>query len=244
MGKKAHDLAMRDPALAALMGVDGMSDFGAEVEDEDVLDFGGGDDFGVTFGDEMEGYGIPNLGDEHGIAFGAEAMVPISHPSHPLHHPNPAAQRIIAQHMKRNKHRDARAHLLEPNQHSELKIERYTFSINDTILALGTSQALTMSGAPDVNFRPQRVTMNTVSPGMVLVTDGRVANVSFTVGGTLDSWQFNANAVGQSLDVPTLTPANKATVNANYTGLVPMPLSGTGSYQFVVSFSGPATLSA
>ena len=248
MGKKASDLAMRDPALAALMGVDGMTDFGTEEN----FSLGGEADFGVEsiFGadwDEMDGEDAMGLSSIFGVDAAAPAAVHpahVAHPHHPLHHPNPAAQRIIAMHMKRNKHRSQRALLLEPNMHSELKIERYTFSVNDVILALGTSQALTASGAPDVNFRPEQVTINVVSPGMILITDGRVANVSFTVGGTLDAWQFNANGVGRALSVPTLTPANKATVNANYTGLVPSPLSGTGSFQFVVSFTGPATLSA
>jgi hypothetical protein len=247
MGKKDHQLAMRDPALAALVGISGMSDFGAEpVMGSGESEFGGinfgGDDFGVGFGDD---YG-DDYGDEPDVngegEMGAERRG--RRPHHPLYHPNPRAQAILMAHMRRNKHRAHRALLLEPNMHSDLKIERYTFSINDTITALQTPQGLDATGSPDVNFRPERVTMNTVSPGMIFVTDGRVANVSFTVGGLNDAWQFNANGVGQSLSVPTLTPANRATVTANYTGLVPSPLSGTGSFQFCVSFSGPATLSA
>ena len=146
--------------------------------------------------------------------------------------------------MKQMAHREKRAMLLEPNKGSDLKVERYTFSINATILSLGTAQALSGSNSPDVNFRPQRVTANVVSPGMVLITDIRVANVSFSVGGMIDAWQFNANAVGQHLDVPTLTPANKATFSGQYSSLVPSPLSGTGSYPFVLSFSGPASIVA
>lgn len=241
MGRSAHELAMRDPARAALMGVDGMSDFGGEPEM-----FGAeGSDFGIESIFGGGGLGGSVFGDEYGDEMGAEvgAEMTVHDRRHPLHHPNPHARRIIEKHLHRTRHTQRRAMLLEPNMNSELKIERYTFSVNANI-TLGTASAILATGSPDVNFRPERVTMNVVSPGMIFITDGRVANVSFTVGGQNDAWQFNANAVGQSLSVPTLTPANRATVSGTYLGLVPSPLSGTGAYTFCTSFSGPATLSA
>jgi hypothetical protein len=260
MGRDVDDLANRDPALAALMGATD-SDFGSdEVNDysndyagttagQDVefsdTDYSGGDvgtEFGVDFG-----YPFGLEPEMSGVAFGAAAggAVPVSNPAHPLYHPNPAAQAIIAKHLSANASRSGRQRLLEPNLNSDLKVERYTFAINATITALGTAQAIgPASNSPDVNFRPQRVTTNVPSPGFFMIAEGRVANVAFTVGGNIDAWQFNANAVGQHLDVPTLTPANKATVSGSYTGMVPSPLTGTGSYQLSVSFTGPATLAA
>lgn len=256
MGKNANELAMRDPALAALMGVVG-SDFGVEPEL-----IAGGSDFGgynggPDFGDDDYGFGtmydqdfsqFPEVSGEgmfgyDDVAFGA--LPPPPPPGNPgtagMH---PAVRQIVTQHVQRQAHRNARALLLEPNKYSDLKVERYTFAVNATITALGTTGALSGSNSPDVNFRPQRVTANVVSPGMVTITDGRIANVSFTVGGSIDAWQWNANAVGQHLDVPTLTPANKATFVGNYTGLVPSPLSGTGSFGFSLAFTGPASIVA
>jgi hypothetical protein len=245
MGKSANELAMRDPALAALMGVSG-SDFGSE---EPVLYTGVDADFGSDAGDWDEAYdmGFTDIGVDFGadISFGADAA-----PSNgaaaaaAAHGATPQGRAIIAQHVQKQAHRNSRAMLLEPNKYSDLKVERYTFAVNATITALGTAGALGGSNSPDVNFRPQRVTANVVSPGMVLISDGRVANVSFTVGGSIDAWQWNANAVGEHLDVPTLTPANKATFSGSYTGLVPSPLSGTGSYLFMLSFTGPASIVA
>jgi hypothetical protein len=224
MGKSARELASRDPALAALMGAVG-SDFGAES-----CAFAGDAQFGVDFGDDYAGdswNGDP-----------APAAAPAPRGMHPAH------AKIIQDHMQRTAHRNKRALLLEPNKYSDLKVEQYTFSISAVITNLGTAGALTGSNSPDVNFRPQRATANVVSPGMVLISDARVANVSFTVGGLIDAWQWNANAVGQRLDVPTLTPANKATFSGAYTGIVPSPLSGTGSYTFILSFTGPASIVA
>jgi hypothetical protein len=253
MGKNANELAMRDPALAALMGVVG-SDFGSDASIEaPVLYAGAESNFGVDFGDDEYDMGFSDIGADFGVDFGQDATTPpapaggsstaIAHAA-AAHGATPQGRAIIAQHMAKQAHRNTRAMLLEPNKYSDLKVERYTFAINATITALGTAGALSGSNSPDVNFRPQRVTTNVVSPAMVLITDGRVANVSFTVGGSIDAWQWNANAVGEHLDVPTLTPANKASFSGSYTGLVPSPLSGTGSYTFMMSFTGPSSIVA
>jgi hypothetical protein len=235
MGRNGREIAERDPALAALMGIMG-SDFGDEFEAFDGVDgepdlFEGETQFGgISFGEDDDDMGLESI-------FGAAAPSAAINPQ--------VAQRIVQHHMQKRQHRDRRLLLLEPNKYSEVKVERYTFSVSQVISTLGTAQTLgPVSNSPDVNFRPQRVTCNSPSPGFVLIAEGRVANVSFTVGGTIDSWQFNANSVGQSLDVPTLTPANKATFTGNYTALVPTPLSGTGSYTFIMSFTGPASIVA
>ncbi len=241
MGKSAHELAMRDPAQAALLGVMG-DDFGDETSVfEDGSEFGVdhpdyGQDIGVEFGVEF--------GDD---PFGADALVPVTTgnvAAVAAQHASTAEGRaIIASHLQAKAHTSRRSMLLEPNKGSSVKVERYTFALTATITALGTAGAVAGSNSPDVNFRPQRVTVNVVSPGMLLISDARIANVSFT-GGQIDAWQFNANAVGQHLDLPTLTPANKASMSGSYTGLVPSPLSGTGEYTLVMSFSGPASIVA
>lgn len=249
MGKDANELAMRDPALAAIMGVIG-SDFGAEPEQfggegATFAGYNGGPDFGDDAYDAYD-MGFTDIGAEFGLEpqFGAApGFMPVNSMA-AQHAATPQGQAIIAQHLQKQQHRNTRALLLEPNKYSDLKVERYTFAVNATITALGTAGALSGSNSPDVNFRPQRLTANVVSPGMVTISDGRVANVSFTVGGSIDAWQWNANAVGNHLDVPTLTPANKATFSGSYTGLVPSPLSGTGSYLFILSFTGPASIVA
>lgn len=250
MGKNANELAMRDPALAALMGVVG-SDFGVEPE---LIE--GGSEFGIDFGDDGDGYndaydmgfagafGIEGDDPEGRIDVGGMVTFGAAPPPPAVAGLHPQVRQIVQQHVQKQAHRNARALLLEPNKYSDLKVERYTFAVNATITALGTTGALSGSNSPDVNFRPQRVIANVVSPGMVTITEARVANVAFTVGGSIDAWQWNANAVGVHVDVPTLTPANKATFSGSYTGLVPSPLSGTGSYPFALSFTGPASIVA
>lgn len=214
MKPKAGQLAMRDPALASILGIlvaTGTSDFGGEF----------GDDYGAEFGDD---YGT-EFGDDAGMPTQQQAIAAWK---------NQSVQRA---------HTARRGQLLEPNKGSAIKVERYTFSVNQT-LALATSATLTMTGQPDTNIRPQRVSMNAPTPGFASITELKVANVSVTVGGTADAFQFNANGVGQSLDMPTLSPANRATVLGSYSGFVPPGFVGGQAYIFCASFTGPASIVA
>ena len=202
------------------------------------------DDFGVEGDFEPDQFGSE---DDFGVEFGEEDIFGVAAPQASaamVNHPDPRVRKILHHHIRRGELREARLRLLEPNRGSELKVERYTFGITAYITLSVSGAIAPQSNGPDVDFRPQRVTMNVPSPGFILVTDARVANVSFVVGGSVDAWQFNANAVGESLDVPTLTPANRATWTGSYTGLVPSPLSGSGSYTVIMAFTGPASIVA
>jgi hypothetical protein len=223
MGKNIHDLAMRDPALAALIGKLG-SDFGADR----------GDDFGVDLPTSAFGLDISPATQIHpAAALMAQQIAPAAQ--------NPQAHAIVAQHLSAQQVSQQRRRLLSPNEGSSITVERYAFAI-DASITLGTATAISLSGQPDTYFRPQRVMMNSPAPGFVTISSGRVANVNFTVGSTTDSWFWNANAVGTMLDLPLMSPAHKATIQGNYTGTVPTPLSGTGAFTFVTQFEGPASV--
>lgn len=223
----AATLAMRDPAMAALVGAIG-SDFGH-------------DDFGADFGDD---YGTDYLGADFGVpatppvaAAGALAAVPRGSPAQ--------MQALWHAHHVKAARGQARVRLMDPNEGLPVKIERYTFSLNATITALATPQAnLNASSQPDVRFRPEQFTINVPSIGMVYISDIRMANVSVSVGGgnLEDAFNFSPLSVGRQLSMPTLEPSNKATITANYTGLVPAPLTGTGAFTIVYNFKGWARL--
>ena len=190
MKPNAKDLALRDSALAALVG--GMpADFGNE--------FGGG------FGDEA-----------------------------------PTPQNMALAYNEKMATR-ARERILRPNQDSTAKIQRYCFAINQA-LTVGTTVPLSMSGNPETEFRPQRITANVPSVGFCTFNTMKVANVGILVGGIVDAYDFASVGVGQSLDVPTLSPANAAKVNGTYTGTAPLPLVLGDAFLFSVSFKGPANL--
>jgi hypothetical protein len=217
---KASELAMRDPALAALTGAMG-------------------DDFGADFGDDFD------LGAEFGVDATSQIVAQVQAAT-AVPRPTPAAmQSLWTQYHQQKAKGDRRKDLLDPNEGSAHKIERYSFSLNATITSLGTPQAnLNASGQPDVRFRPEQFTVNAPSVGFILISDIRMANVSVTVGGgaTEDAFNFNPLSVGRQLSMPTLEPSNKATVQANYTGTVPSPLTGTGAYTISYNFKGWARL--
>lgn len=213
MRPTSKDLAMRDRALAAAMGVLPGSDFGGE--------FGG---FG--FGEDMYG-----------------ADVPAPHPSavaqlHPVHRAMLAKASQTAQITARRKA------ILDPNEGSDAKVERYAFSLNQAI-TLGTAlSGFTMSNNPAVRFRPQQLTINAPSPGFVTISTIFVANVAVTVGATGDAFEYNANSQNSHLDMPTLDPANKAQIQGSYTGLVPSGFPSPLAYTLVATFKGPASIVA
>ncbi len=222
MRPNAKQLAMRDPAMAALFGVIAT----ASLAGKNGSDFGG--EFGADFGDDDYG---DDTGDDYGDDYGADS-------------PAPAALARLGKkvHMARQRGGKRRA-LLNPNADSSVKVERYAFTLSQAI-TLGTAVAFTtLTGQPDTKIRPQRVVMNAPGPMFAFIQEIKVANVSVTVGtGLEDAFNYNANGVGQSLDMPTMEPANKATILGSYTGAIPPGFVGGTSTYFSTTFKGPSTM--
>lgn len=242
MRPNAKTLAMRDPAAAILLGAIAGADFGAESDADFGSDFG--DDWGADFGSVFSPMGADfgtTFGDiaEMGADFGAAAPLALA--------PKPTAQQMTQMYVngiKKAAKTEKRQSLLEPNKGSSSKVERYSFAISQAI-TIGTAVAINMTGSPDVDIRPQRVVCNAPAPLYVFLSLIKVANVTVTVGpGVEDAFDYGALAVGTMLDLPTLTPANRATVQGNYTGFIPPGyVNGTASF-FVTSFKGWASIVA
>lgn len=243
----AQALSLRDPALAAMLGVIAVggasfgadSDFGAEFGDDD--DYGEDDDYGVDFGDDDDDVGDDDYGAEFGAAVRKAVKRTLAR--------RPAGNARLAAMMKaqqakmaRTKRREA---LLEPNKGSAVKIEKYTFTVSQAI-TLGTAVAFTtLTGQPDTSIRPQRLTCNAPSPMFAFLQEIKVANVSVSVGSGLeDAYNYNANGVGQHLDMPTLSPANRMSILGSYTGFVPPGFVGGTAVYFSASVKGPASIVA
>ncbi len=250
MNPNSKNLAMRDPALAALLGVTGQpgADFGVEFGAPGF----GADDFGIDV-DGAAGFGVDDFGSFGSVHsgqggfngdFGTDASpMPVAGMANIA--PTPAAMQAAWSHYKgaiaQKANSAQRERILNPNKGSDVQIERYYFSINQT-LTLGTTVAISANGNPSTKMRPQRVTLNCPVMGFITVDTLQVANVGVSVGGTSDGFDFNANGVGQALDCPTLTPADKATVTGNYTGLVPPGFVQAASYKMCMSFKGPSVV--
>lgn len=225
---KQRQLVMRDPALAALMGGIVGGDFGGE------FGFGFGDD---DMGDDDMGDDDYGDDDDVGDDFGGRAVR--------RRRPTPAA--ALAAHKKlqlRKMQHMRRVVKLDPNMGSPTKIERYSFSLSQAF-TLGTAAAFdtNMSGTPDTKFRPQVITINAPAPGFALISNIKMANVNVTVGpGSEDAFNYAGPSWGRSLDMPTLTPSNRATVSGSYTGYVPPGYVAAASFTLSVNFKGPSLL--
>lgn len=252
MGKDYMDLALRDPAFAALRG-EMPTDFGAEMDPVvlggEFAGFGGIDAPGVLEGmiEEVQSDPLSSFGGFSGLTsaydpFGADDYEPFGADPAKMH---PAAvQALVASAAQKSKAARMRKMLIDPNMGSDVKIQRYSFSLSATITAVGTAQAgLNAQAAPSTHFHPEDVVTNVSQPNFVIITEGKVSNVSWTVGGSTDAYVFNPISTSSRMSLPPLTPANQATVLANYTGMALIGLSTyTGSFAFSVTFSGHATV--
>lgn len=230
MRPNSQQLALRDPAAAALLGIVGMSgaNFGAE--------FGYGD-FSPMGNDGMDLMVGAEFGDDWGAEFGAAAAAA----------PAPNAQQLLALHKRQVAKAvvtNRRASLLEPNKNSDVKVERYSFGLSQAI-TIGTPVAIALSGNPSVDIRPQRICTNVPGPNFVFLNLIQVANVVVTVGnGVEDANDYAANAVGTILDLPTLSTQTPARVTGNYLGFVPPAYVAPSSSFFTTSFKGWANIVA
>jgi hypothetical protein len=243
MRPNAKQLSMRDPAMAALMGAFSSDDFGSEFGDEldDALDdYGEEDDYPDVFFDD-------DYGTEFGAAAGKSRGRMLSRPNAQLVR-RPDANALVniwAKKMRSASLSAKRARILEPNKGSAVKVERYAFTLSQAIV-IGTAAAFTtLSGQPDTSIRPQRVTCNAPTPMFAFIQEIKVANVSVTVGaGQEDAFNYNALGVGQALDMPTLSPANRATVLGAYSGFIPPGFTVGMNTFFSVTFKGPSSIVA
>jgi hypothetical protein len=227
MRPTSQDLAMRDPALAYLMGA--VSSGGGHP----AADFGDDADFGYGFGWD------------YGAEAAAPPAPPMAHPGHPMarhHGHHPEMIRAWNHHHHMMNATQARASLLDPNEHSLVKIERYSFSVTNPLVLATPSALVDMTLQPNTRIRPQRVLFNAPAPNFVLLSSLQVANVNVFVGDTEDAATYSPLAQGVALDLPTLDPANRLTVTGNYTGFVPPGYANGFNYTFIATFQGPSTI--
>lgn len=212
----AKQLAGRDPALFAALGLDADTTFGAEF----------GEDFN---GDEMVMAG--DFGEDFGVDFGADAT--------------PINARAVVQAAVARKQRGAkRGSILNPNKGSDLQVERYLLALNQTIV-IGTAAVISQSSNPDTQFRPQRFVTSSPCVGFATINDIKVSNVSAIAGGgAIDSYMFNPNATGVGLDLPTLTPSSRVNIIGAYSGFIPAGYVLGASLIFTMTFVGPASVVA
>lgn len=222
----ARDLALRDPALAAAVGAIGSS-FGDEG-------FGDETDVGVDSdpGSAMAGFGF---------GFGADAAIATARPTEQQ---AVAAWRQLARQKARGMQRMAK---IDPNMHSDVTIERYSFSLSDDF-TFGTAATFGnggdgFTGTPDTTFRPQIVTANAPAPGYGYLSNLKMSNVDVSIGpGEEDLFGLSGPSWGRTMDMPTLSTSNRARAQGRVTTFTPPGYSPTSTFTLSINFKGPANL--
>jgi len=228
MRPKSHDLVMRDPALAAILGLShvAQADFGAEGR----------------LGQAWSSRELANLDAEHG-AFQNARQLDIDASMLRRADSESTMERHLAAKLARQ--RDATAErlaLLDPNAHSLEKIGKYTFSVNQTIV-FGASEGLSMTNSPTTDIKPERLIFNAPCFGFATISGVQIGNTSVIIGGSEDAGNYTNVAVDVSLSMPLLPTSNRAIVTGEYTGLTPAPFSAGTDYLFIGTFHGHARMS-
>lgn len=221
-------LANRDPSLAALVGAIDGSDFGGDSE------FAG--EFAGDFG--VDGF----FGNDGGF-FGADPVANIANAAVPMMTP-PNQQAVMAlwrSHAVQQAVTNRRTGLLNPNEHSLKKVERYSLTVGADVV-VGTPTSINATKSPDTELRGQRISSNVIQPGFVYLSEIKVANVSVTQGDDLDAATLGPTAWGVQYDIPTLSPANRVSILGDSTALIPSGLNESDTFKFRITIQGPASM--
>jgi hypothetical protein len=128
---------------------------------------------------------------------------------------------------ERKKATATRIGLLNPNENSDIKVEKYVFSLNPTIfsngadsLVFGIPNGWTAFKNPQVVFRATNLAINVPCPGLVYVENLQAANLNGQIGSVADGYLFAAPH-GKEVSLPTLPPQNTMQVQGTWSNHVP-----------------------
>jgi len=135
--------------------------------------------------------------------------------------------RAAARHEEQRRRATAlRLALLNPNEDSDIKIEKYVFSLTPKQFARGEDlrwgegNGWTAFKNPQVPFRAENLAINVPCPGLVYVMNIQAANVNGQIGADADGYTFAAPH-GKDISLPTLPPQNTMQMSGTWTTFVP-----------------------
>jgi hypothetical protein len=226
MRPTSHQLARRDPALAARIGALPSADFGYGAR-------GGAQrrPRSASFGDMGFGFGF---GDDH-----PAALAPRGHSL------SGEQQRALHHHELMQHHTMNRAMLLDPNRYSTIKVQGYSFSLNAPaagFFLMGIAAPFNVTLQPNSKIRPKRMVSNAPAPMMITLSAVQIANVNVLTGASDDAFIYSPNSFGLENEFPTLDTSTRATMTGSYSGYTPVGFANNFPFTFVLTFQGPAAL--
>ena len=136
-----------------------------------------------------------------------------------------ARTQFLAKLEVRKRATDARVALLNPNQDSDVLVEKYVFALNPSQFAVGSDLEFGVQNGwtafknPQVAFRALHLFVNTPCPGLVYICTVQAANVNAAIGAVSDGFSISR----MDLNLPCLPPQNTMQVTGTWTTLVPPP---------------------
>lgn len=188
-----------------------------------------GTDFGAGFGGSGVDFGFGGFGH---YGFGQSPVAPSAPP------PPPAS--VAAWNMST----EGRTAQLDPNRHSTVKVERYSFSFSPaSTLALSTPSPIpTFTQQPSTSIKCDRLVVNAPIEGFVLLSTLQIANVNVFVGGVEDAFTYSGRCFNTNLNLPRLDPQNRASASGSYSGALPPGFTAGTAYTLVITLQGPSTM--
>ena len=175
------------------------------------------------------------FGDDYGFGAGEALAAPQARGLHPDH------VRALHHHQMQQHHTMNRAMLLDPNRYSTIKVQGYSFSLNQA-LVIGSVLPFNVTLQPNSKIRPKRMVTNVPSPAMVTLAAVQVANVNVLIGSSDDAFIYSANSFGLENEFPTLDTSTRATMTGSYSGFAPVGFATGFPFTFILTFQGPAAL--
>lgn len=193
---------------------------------------------------------VQNLEKEIARAIEREKDAHVFLPRDPDYKPTPQEAEIAFKRMsERERATHERVALLDPNRNSDIKIERYVFSLNPVQfsqgegLKWGVLNGWTAFKSPQVPFRAERLVLNVPIRGLVYLNTIQAANINAQIGGIADAYSFNANSQN-AISLPVLLPQNTMQVAGTWTNVVPSPYRENIEFVLCIDFFGWATIIA
>ncbi len=220
MKPSAQSLALRDPAMAAIYGLGGQADFGADLADYRSPVWESRHDANALA--ERGQFGTAARLDSDASAIQMEER--------------------LARHLRQQQSRtEERLALLDPNAGSSVKIGHYTFSVQQTVV-LSAAEGLSMTNSPLTDIKPERLIFNVPCFQFALISVVQIGNTSVIIGGSEDAANYTNVAVDVKLSMPLLRTSSRALVGGEYTGLSPAPFTPGNEYTIIATFHGPAMM--
>jgi hypothetical protein len=127
--------------------------------------------------------------------------------------------------------------LITPKPQDKLRVERYSFALNKTLLA-GHAKRFEMVDSPKRGLSITRIVANAPCAGFVTIQSILIDGKPALVGGSEDAFCYGPTSVGIHLALPPVTRYGDVSASCEYAGFCPPPFNVGQDFMFCLTFQG------